>query len=99
MRVVFGLLLYSVDEKNAPGRPSKVSVALARQIALLILEGSPERAAAEACGLDGASFFNFMARARGGDPEYAEFAGVIASAKEQRRSWRKPAQGPQGPAR
>ncbi len=79
-----------VDEPmKAPGRPSKVSVALARQIALLILEGQPERAAAEACGLDGASFFSWLQQAKAGDPQFAEFAHVISSAKEQRRSWRK----------
>ncbi len=75
--------------EKAPGRPSKVSVALARQIALLILEGQSERAAAEACGLDAASFFAYMQQAKAGDPEYSEFAHVISSAKEQRRSWRK----------
>ncbi len=64
------------DEKT-PGRPTKATPALAKQIALLILEGNPERESAEACGLDGASFFSFMAQAKAGDPAYAEFARVI----------------------
>ncbi len=83
-----------MDSPRAPGRPSKVSPALAKQIALLILEGNPERAAAEACGLDGASFFSYLAQAKAGDPQFAEFARIIESAKEQRRTWRKTPQSP-----
>ncbi len=78
---------------KTPGRPSKASPELARRIALLILEGSTERAAAEACGLDAASFFSYLAQSQ--DPQYSDFARIIAEAKDQRRTWRRP----QGPAK
>ncbi len=84
-------------DSNPVGRPSKVSPALAKQIALLISEGQPERDAAEACGLDGASFYNYLSRAKAGDPQFAEFARIIEAAKESRRTWRKPAPGQGGP--
>lgn len=72
------------------GRPSKVSPDLAKRIANLILQGQTERAAAEACGLDGASFFNYLNLAKGGDPAYADFGRIVAEAKEQRKTWRRP---------
>ncbi len=73
---------------KTPGRPSKASPELARRIALLILEGNPERQAAEACGLDAASFFSYLAQSS--DPQYADFARIIEEAKSQRKTWRKP---------
>ncbi len=84
-----------MDPLKTPGRPSKASPELAKRIALLILEGSTERAASEACGLDGASLFSYLAQAKAGDPAYADFARIIAEAKDQRRTWRRP----QGPAK
>ena len=81
----------SPSAPNKPGRPSKVSADLGRRIASLIVEGNSERAPAEACGLDAASFFNFMHLAKTGDMQYAEFARIITEAKEQRRTWKKPA--------
>ncbi len=78
-----------MDSPRDPGRPSKATPALAKQIALLVLEGQPLRAAAEACGLDGASLFSYLAQAKAGDPAYQDFARVIESAKEQRRTWAK----------
>ncbi len=78
-----------MDSPRDPGRPSKATPALAKQIALLVLEGQPLRAAAEACGLDGASLFSYLAHAKAGDPAYQDFARVIESAKEQRRTWAK----------
>ena len=73
------------------GRPSKVSPELAKRIASLMLQGISERQAAEASGLDGASFFSYLQQAKAGDPEFAEFARIIDDAKAQRSTWRKPA--------
>ena len=78
---------------KAPGRPSKVSPELAKSIARLIVEGATERAAAEACGLDGASFFSYLAQAKAGDPQFADFARTIQEAKDQRKTWRRPVTG------
>ncbi len=77
-----------MDSSNG-GRPSKVSPELAKAIARLILEGNTERAAAEACGLDGASFFSYLASAKAGDPQFQEFARTIQDAKDQRQTWRR----------
>ena len=81
----------AVPPTKAVGRPTKVSADLARRIARLIVEGATERAAAEASGLDGASFFAYLHQAKAGDSTFAEFARIIGEAKEQRKTWRKPA--------
>lgn len=76
-------------DSAGPGRPTKVSIDIAKRIASLLLQGVSEREAAEASGLDGASFFNYIARAKAGDQMYADFARIIEEAKEQRRTWRR----------
>lgn len=74
---------------KTPGRPSKVSPELAKRIAALIMAGNDMRESAEACGLDGASLFNYMAAAKAGDPTFAEFARIIEDAKTRRKTWRR----------
>ncbi len=75
------------------GRPSKVSPELAKRIAALLEQGIPERQAAEASGLDAASFFNYINAGKAGDPAYAEFYAIIEQAKETRKTWRRHAKG------
>jgi hypothetical protein len=77
---------------KAPGRPTKVSVELAKRIAQLIVSGNSMRESAEASGLDGASLFNYLAWAKAGDPAFQEFARIIEDAKTQRTTWRRHAQ-------
>ncbi len=79
---------------NPVGRPEKVSVEVAKRIANLLLQGITEAAAAEACGIDRASFFNYMNRATAGEPEYQEFGRIIREAKDQRKTWKKAPRNP-----
>lgn len=54
-----------------------------------MIEGVTEHEAAEASGLDAASFFSYMKHARAGESEYVDFARIIEDAKMQRKTWRK----------
>lgn len=73
------------------GRPTKVSTDLAKRIANLLLQGVTEKQAAEASGLDAASFFDYMKKGASGDPLFLEFRRIVEEAKLQRKTWEKPA--------
>ncbi len=74
---------------KAPGRPTKVSNDIAKRIASLLLQGVTEKEAAEASGIDSASFFAYLAAGKAGDPQFADFTRIITEAKEQRSTWRR----------
>lgn len=62
---------------QGPGQPAKVSIPLARRIASKIRQGIPMADAAEQCGVDRSSLFNYLDRT--GEP-YDEFKGIIRDA-------------------
>ena len=70
------------------GRPTKVSTQLAATIAESILRGMTEAEAAEAAGIDRASFFNYMKWGRANKPEFMEFFRMISAAKAKARAGR-----------
>lgn len=68
------------------GRPSKVSSELADRIAQAIQAGQTEAEAAEAAGIDRASFFNYMKWGRANRPEFMEFFRIVSAAKAKARA-------------
>lgn len=59
------------------GAPVKANDALARRIASLIRKGTRMADAAEKCGVDRSSLFNWM---KASGPPYESFASIIRSA-------------------
>ena len=66
--------------KNGPGQPSKVSSALAGRIARMVRQGIRLADAAERCGIDRSSLFNYLRAGRAGDTKYSSFAHIVDKA-------------------
>lgn len=62
---------------DGPGQPVKASLPLARKIAALIRKGVTMADAAEQCGVDRSSLFNYLDRSGG---IYDEFRSIIRDA-------------------
>lgn len=69
------------SRKNRGGRPSKIDPKVERDIVRLVEEGNFPDVAAQAAGIDRATFYRWMKRGREGDPAYAGFATEIARAE------------------
>lgn len=74
------------EDPPGPGRPSKLTPKLQEQILSLVQSGCYPEVAAGALGVSRSTFYEWMARGEGTDPdraptpEYAEFADAIAQA-------------------
>lgn len=65
---------------SGPGQPTKVSRPLAMRIAKMVRKGVPVADAAEQCGIDRSSYFNWMKRGEAGEAPYSEFSTIIHAA-------------------
>lgn len=62
------------------GAPRKVSMSLARRIAAKVRKGQTIADAAESCGVDRSSVFNWLKAGDAGDSDYKEFSSMVREA-------------------
>jgi hypothetical protein len=66
--------------KPTAGQPNKATPELARRIAALVSSGTKLADAAEQCGLDRSSLFNYRKLGKAGQEPYASFEAIIKAA-------------------
>lgn len=73
------------QEKRAPGRPSKYSDKTANTMLKYIEAGAYDYQAAEAVGIDQATFFRWMSRGANGEQPFMDFRAKVVQAKATAR--------------